>query len=112
MPIPPDPSWSRIRNRPSASSPTSTRSGSAAAGRVLHDGGMAAVILSAKGAWEQALSIMAIDDDRPYEPRRAPSTRRTSPDRQRQIMARRLAALAVGVVVLVLIVLGVKGCLD
>jgi len=56
---------------------------------------------------------MAItDDDRPYAPRRAPSTRRTSPERQRQIMVRRLVALGVGVVILILIVLGVKGCLN
>jgi hypothetical protein len=56
---------------------------------------------------------MAIrDDDRPYAPRRAPSTRRASPDRQRQIMARRLVALGIAVVILILIVLGVRGCLN
>src|SRR6266542_2229031 len=72
-----------------------------------------AVILSPKGAWQQALSTMAIrDDDRPYAPRRAPSMRRTSPERPRQIMARRLAALGIGVVILVLIVLGIRGCLN
>ena len=56
---------------------------------------------------------MAItEDDRPYAPRRAPSTRRTSPERQRQIMVRRLVALGVAILILILIVLGVKGCLN
>jgi hypothetical protein len=52
------------------------------------------------------------DDDRPYEPRRAPSPRRASGDRQRQIMARRAVAVAIGVVIVVLIVIGIRGCLN
>src|SRR5690242_9618417 len=55
---------------------------------------------------------MAFDDEPPYAPRRAPSARRTPPDRQRQLMARRAVAAGIGVVILILIVLGVKGCLN
>jgi CARDB protein len=51
------------------------------------------------------------DDEPPYAPPRAPA-RRGPGDRQRQIMARRAMAAGAGVVILILIVLGVRGCLD
>jgi hypothetical protein len=52
------------------------------------------------------------DDDRPYAPRRAPSPRRASANRQRQIMARRAVAAVVAIVILILIVIGIRGCLN
>ncbi len=52
-----------------------------------------------------------LDEEQPYAPRRAPAPRRRVPDPQ-QLRARRLMALVLGVVVLILVILGVKGCLD
>jgi hypothetical protein len=52
-----------------------------------------------------------LDEDQPYAPRRAPASRRRGPERQ-QIMARRAIAGGVGLVVLILLILGIKGCVD
>ncbi len=55
---------------------------------------------------------MAIDDESPYAARRSRPARRDPAERHRQVMARRGIAAVIGLVVLILIVLGVKGCLD
>src|SRR5438876_3695411 len=52
------------------------------------------------------------DDEPPYAPPRAPSARRAPGDRQRQVMARRAVAAGVGILILILIVLGIRGCLN
>ena len=52
-----------------------------------------------------------LDEEQPYAPRRAPAPRRRAPEPQ-QLMARRLVAIVVGLLILVLLVLGVKGCLN
>ncbi len=52
-----------------------------------------------------------LDEEQPYAPRRAPAPRRRTPDPQ-QLRARRLVAALVGILLLILIVLGVKGCLN
>jgi CARDB protein len=52
-----------------------------------------------------------LDEEQPYAPRRAPAPRRRAPQPQ-QLRARRLAALGVGLIILILVVLGVKGCLN
>jgi hypothetical protein len=52
-----------------------------------------------------------LDEDQPYAPRRAPAPRRRGPDRQ-QVVARRAIAVAVGILVLVLLIVGIKGCLN
>lgn len=52
-----------------------------------------------------------LDEDQPYAPRRAPAPRRRGPERQ-QIVARRLMAGAIGIVILILLIVGIKGCLD
>jgi hypothetical protein len=49
------------------------------------------------------------------DPDRAPgggAARRPPPDPQRQIFVRRVAALGIGVLILILLLLGVRGCLD
>jgi hypothetical protein len=51
-----------------------------------------------------------LDEEQPYAPRRAPAPRRRGPERQ-QIMARRVIAAAVGLLILILLILGIKGCL-
>jgi len=52
-----------------------------------------------------------LDEEQPYAPRRAPAPRRRGPERQ-QIMARRGIAVVVGALILILLVLGIKGCLN
>lgn len=52
------------------------------------------------------------DDDRPYAPRRAPSPRRGTGERQRQVMVRRAIAAVVLIGILILIVVGIRGCLN
>jgi CARDB len=52
-----------------------------------------------------------LDEDQPYAPRRAPAPRRRGPERQ-QIVARRAIAVAVGILVLILLIIGIKGCLN
>jgi hypothetical protein len=52
-----------------------------------------------------------LDEEQPYAPRRAPAPRRRGPEPQ-QLMARRLIAVVVGILILILVVLGVKGCLN
>ena len=52
-----------------------------------------------------------LDEEQPYAPRRAPAPRRRGPERQ-QIVARRVIAAVVGLLILILLVLGVKGCLN
>jgi CARDB protein len=52
-----------------------------------------------------------LDEEQPYAPRRAPAPRRRAPEPQ-QLMARRLVAIVVGLLVLILLILGVKGCLN
>jgi hypothetical protein len=52
------------------------------------------------------------DDEPPYAPRRTPSARRDPAERHRQLVARRGVAAVIGLVVVILVVLGVRGCLD
>lgn len=52
-----------------------------------------------------------LDEDQPYAPRRAPAPRRRGPDRQ-QLAMRRAVAAGVGILILILLVIGVKGCLN
>ncbi len=52
-----------------------------------------------------------LDEDQPYAPRRAPAPRRRGPERQ-QIVARRAIAVAVGILVLILLIVGIKGCVN
>jgi CARDB protein len=52
-----------------------------------------------------------LDEDQPYAPRRAPAPRRRGPERQ-QIVARRAIAIGVGILVLILLVVGIKGCVN
>ncbi len=52
-----------------------------------------------------------LDEDQPYAPRRAPAPRRRGPERQ-QIVARRVIAAGVGILILILLIIGVKGCLN
>ena len=54
-----------------------------------------------------------LDEDDPYSSAASePPDRLGPPDRDRQILIRRLIAVAAGVLVLVLVILGVRGCLD
>jgi CARDB len=54
-----------------------------------------------------------LDEDDPYSRAASePPDRLGPPDRDRQILVRRLIAVAAGLLVLVLIILGVRGCLD
>jgi hypothetical protein len=55
-----------------------------------------------------------LDEDDPFSPDspEPPDRRLGPPDRDRQILVRRLIAVAAGIIFLILIVLGVKGCLD
>ena len=56
---------------------------------------------------------MAYDDqDDPYATGELPAHRRGEPGHQSQIMMRRVVALGIGVLILVLLVLAVRGCLD
>jgi hypothetical protein len=53
-----------------------------------------------------------LDDDEPLEPEDLGQSRRYGADRQRPFLARRLMALAIGVLLVVLLVLGIRGCLN
>ncbi|MGI9019805.1 MAG: CARDB domain-containing protein [Solirubrobacterales bacterium] len=53
-----------------------------------------------------------LDDDDPLEPEDLGQSRRYGAPRQRPFLARRLGALVGGVLVIILLVLGVRGCLD
>ena len=55
-----------------------------------------------------------LDEDDPFSPDQteAPDRRPGPPDRDRQILVRRLIAVVAGILIVVLLVLGVKGCLD
>ena len=53
-----------------------------------------------------------LDEDEGLEPHRPVSARRTGPSSQRQLMARRLFGVAILVGLLIVILLGFKGCLD
>jgi hypothetical protein len=54
-----------------------------------------------------------LEEDDPFSPdATARSGRLGAPDRQRQFLFRRLAAVAIGILILILIVLGVRGCLN
>jgi hypothetical protein len=54
-----------------------------------------------------------LDEDDPYASAATePPDRLGPPDRDRQILVRRLIAVAAGLLVLVLLILGVRGCLD
>lgn len=58
---------------------------------------------------------MEFSDEDAFEPRGAPGgppRHYGAPDRHRQILVRRAVALGVGVLLLILLVLGVKGCLN
>jgi hypothetical protein len=54
-----------------------------------------------------------LDEDDSFPPvATEPEGHRPPPDRQRVFMARRLGAVAVGILVLILLVLGIRGCLN
>jgi hypothetical protein len=54
-----------------------------------------------------------LDEDDPYASAASePPERLGPPDRDRQILVRRLIAVAAGLLILILIILGVRGCLD
>lgn len=55
---------------------------------------------------------MAFFDDEELEPAARPGERRPGVERQRQFLLRRAIALGAGVLVLVLLLLGVRGCLE
>jgi hypothetical protein len=54
---------------------------------------------------------LAFPDDE-FDAPRAPSARRSGGEHQREIFVRRLVALGVGILILILILLGIRGCLD
>jgi hypothetical protein len=58
--------------------------------------------------------VAFLDEDDPFSPDQtaAPDRRPGPPDRDRQIMVRRLIAVVAGILIVILLVLGVKGCLD
>src|SRR5436190_10783075 len=110
---------SRMRNRPRTSSSTTNFHGSPAAAQLLPARTASCLhrasghTLATNGACNQVLSTMSIrDDEPPYAPRRTPSARRDPAERHRQLVARRGVAAVIGLVVVILIVLGVRGCLD
>jgi hypothetical protein len=55
-----------------------------------------------------------LDEDDPFSPTATEpgELRLGPPDRQRQFLIRRLAAVAVGILILILLVLGIRGCLN
>ena len=53
-----------------------------------------------------------LDEDDPYASASEPPDRMGPPDRDRQILVRRLIAVAAGLLVVILLILGVRGCLD
>jgi hypothetical protein len=54
-----------------------------------------------------------LDEDDPYASAATePPDRLGPPDRDRQILVRRLIAVAAGLLVVILLILGVRGCLD
>jgi hypothetical protein len=54
-----------------------------------------------------------LDEDDSFPPvATEPDDRRPPPDRQRVFMVRRLGAVAVGILILILLVLGIRGCLN
>jgi hypothetical protein len=53
-----------------------------------------------------------LDDDEPLEPEGPGQSRRYGAPRERPFLARRLGALVVGVLIIILLVLGVRGCLN
>jgi hypothetical protein len=54
---------------------------------------------------------LAFDEDEPFAGG-GPPPRRPLPDHQRQIMARRGVALGIGLLILILLLLGIRGCLN
>jgi hypothetical protein len=57
-------------------------------------------------------SLAFLDDDEPLEPEDLGQSRRYGADGQRPFLARRLMALVIGVLIVVLLVLGIRGCLN
>lgn len=55
---------------------------------------------------------MAFLDEDELEPASEPGAQRYGADRQRQILVRRIFALGVGVLILILLLLGIRGCLN
>jgi CARDB protein len=53
-----------------------------------------------------------LDEDDPYASAVSEPDRLGPPDRDRQILVRRLIAVAAGLLILILVILGVRGCLD
>lgn len=58
------------------------------------------------------VTLAFLDDDEPLEPEPPSRSGRHGAPRQRPFLARRLMALAVGVLIIILLVLGIRGCLN
>ena len=58
------------------------------------------------------VTLAFLDDDEPLEPEPPSRSGRYGAPRQRPFLARRLMALAVGVLIIILLVLGIRGCLN
>jgi hypothetical protein len=58
------------------------------------------------------LTVSFLDEDELAPAPQGPGSRRPGADRQRQVMVRRVVALGVAVVILILILLGIRGCLN
>jgi hypothetical protein len=62
-------------------------------------------------AGHRILTLAFLDED-DLTPADGPASRHTGPERQRQILVRRVIALGIGILVVILLLLAVRGCLN
>jgi hypothetical protein len=71
------------------------------------------VILLGPGSHYKGQPLAFLDEDDSFPPvATEPEETRVPPERQRVFMVRRLAAVGVGILILILLVLGIRGCLN